>query len=177
MNFHLLDTEEGVLGLSIGLVTNVVDEEGLGRVEIQLPWYAEGYREWARVAHTYAGDKIGSTWIPEEKSEVLVLFERGSMRAPYVIGCLYNPVDKPPESRTKSSDVRTLKTPSESEIRFDETKQSIELKTKSGASVLLEEKSGALTVKATNTLTLKAKDIVIEATGNVTVKGSKIALN
>ena len=31
MNFRLLDTDEGVLGLSIGLVTNVVDEGGLGR--------------------------------------------------------------------------------------------------------------------------------------------------
>lgn len=177
MTFHLLDTDEGTLGLSIGLVTNVVDEEGLGRVEIELPWYAEGYREWARVAHTYAGNKIGSTWIPEEQSEVLVLFERGSMRAPYVIGCLYNPVDKPPESRTKSSDVRTLKTPSGSEIRFDETKKTVEVKTKSGASVLLEEDAGNLTIKATSTLTLKATDVVVEGTASVKVKGPSIALN
>jgi uncharacterized protein involved in type VI secretion and phage assembly len=177
MSFHLLDADEGVLGLSIALVTNVVDDEGLGRVEIQLPWFAEGYREWARVAQPYAGDKVGCTWVPEENSEVLVLFERGSMRAPYVIGCLYGPVDKPPESRKKDSDVRTWKTPSGSEIRFDETKKSVELKTKKGASVLLEEDKGDLTITCTNKLTLKAADIVIEATGNVTVTGSKIALN
>jgi uncharacterized protein involved in type VI secretion and phage assembly len=177
MGFHLLDVDEGVLGLSIGLVTNVVDDEGLGRVEIALPWFAEGYREWARVAQPYAGDQVGSTWVPEENGEVLVLFERGSMRAPYVIGCLYGPVDKPPESRKKDSDVRTWKTPSGSEIRFDETKKSVELKTEKGASVLLEEDSGALTINATNTLTLKAKDIVIEGTGSVKVTGPTIALN
>ena len=174
----LLDLDDGVLGLSIGLVTNVIDDEGLGRVEIQLPWYADGYREWARVAQPYAGDKVGCTWVPEEKSEVLVLFERDSMRAPYVIGCLYGPIDKPPESRKKDSDVRTWKTPSGSEIRFDETKKSVELKTKEGASVLLDEDKGDLTIKCSNKLTLDAKDIVIKATGgDVTVTGSKIALN
>ncbi|MGO4362945.1 phage baseplate assembly protein V [Terrabacter sp. RAF57] len=177
MNFRLLDTDEGVLGLSIGLVTNVVDEGGLGRVEIQLPWFAEGYREWARVAQPYAGDRFGSTWIPEENGEVLVLFERGSMRAPYVLGCLYNPIDKPPEKRTKDKDVRTWKSPTGSEIRFDETKKTVEVKTKSGASVLLEENTGNVTVTASKTLTLKATDVVIEGTSSVKVTSPSIALN
>jgi uncharacterized protein involved in type VI secretion and phage assembly len=171
------DTDFRVHGGVIAIVTDVVDPDGLGRVEIELPWYGDGYSEWARVAHFYGGDQVGSTWVPEVGSEVLVLFAHGDMRFPYVIGCLYGPVDRPPHSRTASSDIRTVRTPSGSEIRFDETKGVVELKTKKGASVRLEEKTGDLTLEATSKITLKAAEISIEATASVTVKGSSIALN
>jgi uncharacterized protein involved in type VI secretion and phage assembly len=170
-------TDQRIRGAVIGIVTDVNDPDGLGRAEIELPWYASGYREWARVSHFYAGPGCGSTWVPEVDSEVLVLFAHGDMRFPFVIGCLYNPVDEPPESRSDSSDVRTLVTPNGSELRFDETNQVITLKTSSGASVELDELSGELTLEATSKISLKAADISIEATGSVTVKGPSIALN
>ncbi len=170
-------TDQRFRGAVVGLVTDVEDPDGLGRVEISLPWYAEGYREWARVAHMYAGDGYGSTWVPEVDGEVLVLFAHGDMRWPFVVGCLYNPVDPPPESRTSSADVRTLRTPKGSEIRVDEQNEVIEVKTSSGATVRLEEQSGSLTLEATSKITLKSADIEIQASGSVTVKGSTIALN
>jgi len=176
-SFRLLDPEPAATGAVIGLVTDVNDPDGLGRVEVELPWYGEGYREWARVAQPYAGDRVGSTWVPEKDGEVLVVFEQGSLRRPYVIGCLYNAVDQPPESRSASSDVRTLKTPSGAEIRVDETEQSVEIKTKAGASVLLEEKTGTVTVTAKSKLVLDAAEIEIKASGTVTVSGTSIALN
>src|SRR5690606_1428062 len=122
-------------------------------------------------------DKVGSTWVPEKGGEVLVLFEHGNLRRPYVIGCLYNDVDRPPQSRTKSSDVRTLKTPSGAEIRVDETAETIEVRTKTGASLLLEEKNGAIAITATKKLVLKAAEIEITATELVKVSGKSIALN
>ena len=171
------DDDLRLRGAAIGLVSDVEDPDGLGRVEVELPWYAGGYREWARVVHFYGGDKVGSTWIPEPGGEVLVVFGHGDLRFPYVLGCLYSPVDRPPESRTSSSDIRTVRTPSGSEITFDETKGLVELKTKEGASVRLDEKKGELSLEATSKITLKAAEIVIEATSKVTVKGSSIALN
>jgi phage baseplate assembly protein V len=170
-------TDQRFRGAVVGIVTDVDDPDGLGRVEIELPWYASGYREWARVSHFYAGPGYGSTWVPEVDGEVLVLFAHGDMRWPFVVGCLYGPVDEPPESRSDASDVRTLLTPNGSEIRFDETNEVVTLKTKSGASVELDEQSGELTLEATSKITLKAVDISIEATGSVTVKGPTIALN
>ena len=116
-------TDQRIRGAVVGIVTDVNDPEELGRVEIELPWYASGYREWARVSHLYAGPGYGSTWVPEVDGEVLVLFAHGDMRWPFVVGCLYSPVDQPPESRSDSSDVRTLLTPNGSELRFDETNQ------------------------------------------------------
>jgi phage baseplate assembly protein V len=170
-------TDQRIRGAVIGIVTDVNDPEELGRVEIELPWYASGYREWARVSHLYAGPGYGSTWVPEVDGEVLVLFAHGDMRWPFVIGCLYNPVDQPPESRSDSSDVRTLLTPNGSELRFDETNQVVTLKTQSGASVELDEQSGELTLEATSKITLKAAEISIEASSSVTVTGPSIALN
>lgn len=164
-------------GAVIGLVTDVEDPDGLGRVQIKLPWYAAGYREWARVAHLYAGPGHGSTWVPEVDTEVLVMFAHGDMRWPYVIGSLYNPVDTPPHSRSASSDIRVLRTPKGSELSFDETEEVVLLTTASGASVRLEEKTGQLTLEATSKISLKAAEISIEASGAVTVKGSSIALN
>ncbi|MGH2393418.1 MAG: hypothetical protein ACRDGH_07995 [Candidatus Limnocylindria bacterium] len=53
----------------------------------------------------------------------------------------------------------------------------VELKTKSGASVLLEDQAGELTLEATSKITLKAPEIVIEGSSSVTVKGPRVALN
>ena len=170
-------TDQRIRGAVVGQVTDVNDPDGLGRVEIELPWYASGYREWARVSHFYAGPDCGSTWVPEVDSEVLVLFAHGDMRWPYVVGCLYNPIDEPPESRSDSSDVRTIVTPNGSELRFDETNQVVTLKTNSGASVELDEQSGEITLEATSKITLKAADISIEASSSVKVQGQSIALN
>jgi uncharacterized protein involved in type VI secretion and phage assembly len=173
-----LAADQRIYGVVVALVTKVEDPDGLGRVEIELPWYASGYRRWARVAHLSAGPGYGSTWVPEVKTEVLVLFAHGDMRWPYVVGCLYGSVDKPQHSRTSSSDIRSLRTPAGSELSFDETNGEITLKTPNGASMTLTENSGDVTVKATSKITLSAPDVLIEATaGSVTVKGSQIALN
>jgi uncharacterized protein involved in type VI secretion and phage assembly len=164
-------------GVVIGIVTDVDDPDGIGRVKVSLPWYASGYEEWARVAQVYAGPGYGSTWVPEVDGEVLIAFAHGDMRWPYVLGCLYGPVDTPPYSRSASSDVRTFLTPAGSELSFDELNGVVELRTPTGASVRLEEQSGSLTLEATSKISLKAAEISIEASGTVAVTGSQIALN
>ncbi len=109
------------------------DPDGLGRVEVELPWYADGYREWARVAQLlrrrHGRAARGS---PRRAARCWCVFEHGDLRCPYVLGCLYNNVDRPPESRTSSSDIRTLRTPSGSEITFDETERAVELEDQAG---------------------------------------------
>lgn len=180
MPMAAIAADQRFYGVVIGIVTNVNDEQGLGRVEIALPWYAKGYRRWARIAQFYAGPDYGSTWVPEKDGEVLVAFSHGDMRWPYVLGCLHGKVDKPPHSRSSSKDVRTLRTPSGSELSFDESLETVTLKTSAGASVTLAEKSGEITLKGKSKITLSAPEVVIEGTGDngkVTVKGAKIALN
>ena len=67
------------------------------RVKVALPWLSDDYESWwARVAQPGAGDGRGMAWLPEIGDEVLVAFGHGDVRAPYVIGGLYNGVDAPP---------------------------------------------------------------------------------
>jgi uncharacterized protein involved in type VI secretion and phage assembly len=86
-----------ISGLVIGQVTDIADPEGMFRVKVSFPWLSEDYESWwARVAQPGAGNNRGLAWLPEVGDEVLVAFGHGDVRAPYVIGSLYNGVDAPP---------------------------------------------------------------------------------
>lgn len=164
-------------GVVHGLVVDVVDPDAIGRVKIKLPWYGAGYEEWARVSQIYAGNGYGSTWIPEVECEVLVAFDQGDMRTPYVMGSLHSKVDPPPTSRSDSVDVKTLLTPAGSELTFDETNGTIDLKTSSGASIRLDENAGSITLESAQKIELKAPQITIDASSKVTIKGGQVAIN
>jgi len=85
-----------VYGVVIAQVTDVNDPDDLGRVKLTFPWLSEEYESWwARVAQLGAGPQRGAVWLPEVNDEVLVAFEHGDTRRPYVVGQLYNGVDTP----------------------------------------------------------------------------------
>ena len=50
---------------------------------------------WARTVQIGASAGGGFLWMPEIGDEVLVAFDRGDMNIPYVIGNLYNGVQRP----------------------------------------------------------------------------------
>ena len=78
-------------GLVCGVVTNVNDPDGKGRVKVSLPWLAPSYETgWARVAQPWAGKTSGAVFVPDVSDEVLVGFEYGDPRRPYVLGGLFN---------------------------------------------------------------------------------------
>jgi len=86
-----------VPGVVTGIVTGVDDPDGLGRVKLRFPWLAEDYESWwVRVAAPGAGPDRGMVWLPEVNDEVLVAFEHGDTRSPFVVGSLWNGVDTPP---------------------------------------------------------------------------------
>jgi hypothetical protein len=83
--------ERGFGGLVCGIVTNVSDKENLGRVKVALPWLAPNFEsDWARVVQFGAGAKTGALFLPSVGDEVLVGFEFGDSRRPYVLGGLIN---------------------------------------------------------------------------------------
>jgi phage protein D len=85
-----------VNGVVIALVTNNDDPQKLGRVKVKFPWLDQTYESnWARIASAGAGKDRGEVVLPEVNDEVLVAFEHGDMRKPYVLGGLYNGKDKP----------------------------------------------------------------------------------
>jgi phage protein D len=85
-----------IYGTVVAQVTNNDDPEHLGRLKLKFPWLADGYEsDWARLVQLGAGPDSGAVFIPEVNDEVLVAFEFGDVRRPFVIGGLYNGKDKP----------------------------------------------------------------------------------
>ena len=83
-------------GVVPGIVTDVNDPQKIGRVKVKLPWLSDTYAStWARTVHLGAGKDRGWMVLPEVGDEVLVAFEQGDARSPYVLGGLYNGVDTP----------------------------------------------------------------------------------
>ncbi len=85
-----------IYGMVVALVTNNDDPDKLGRVKLKFPWLSDSYEsDWARMVQLGAGPNSGAVFLPEVNDEVLVAFEFGDVRRPYVVGNLYNGRDKP----------------------------------------------------------------------------------
>ncbi|MGD0556575.1 MAG: phage baseplate assembly protein V [Streptosporangiaceae bacterium] len=81
--------EAAIPGVCCGVVTNI--DDGKGRVRLVLPWLSPDYEtDWAPVIQFGAGKRSGAMFLPEVGDEVLVGFEFGDPRRPYVIGGIVN---------------------------------------------------------------------------------------
>jgi uncharacterized protein involved in type VI secretion and phage assembly len=183
MNASLLDlllpptttTPNRIFGVVIGIVTNNQDPEGMGRVKVRFPWLSErDESEWARTAVPMAGHDRGTYFLPEVEDEVLVAFEHGDIRFPYVLGALWNGKDQPPATNDAGqNNLRVLKSRSGHIIRLDDTDgaEQIAIIDKTGNNRLIIDASA-------NTLTIKADgDITLEsAQGKVVIKGQSVEI-
>ena len=161
-------------GVVIGIVTNNEDKGGLGRVKVKFPWLSEADEShWARMAVPMAGKGRGAYFLPEVEDEVLIAFEHGDVRFPYVIGALWNGKDEPPANNDGKNNVRLIKSRSGHVIKLNDEngKETIEIIDKSGMnSVLLD------TAKNTIILTSE-KDITLSAPkGTIKLDAKKIEL-
>ena len=83
-------------GVVVAVVSDVNDPQAQGRVKLTYPWLSDSYvSDWARSVQFGAGKDRGAMVISEVGDEVLVAFEHGDIRSPYVVGGLYNGVDTP----------------------------------------------------------------------------------
>jgi uncharacterized protein involved in type VI secretion and phage assembly len=178
---------KALFGVYPALVTDVKDPVSQGRVKIRLPWLdkaAKGrYEEWARLARLMAGYGRGSWFVPDPGNEVLIAFERGDVRAPYVIGSLWNNTDLPPESMdgAGANAVRTLRTRSGLQIRLsdEEDQPEIAIDVPGGASLTLRRlgKSVELRDAAGNEISLKPGEVSIQAGGVLRISVAKVEID
>ncbi|WP_410598354.1 VgrG-related protein [Amycolatopsis sp. lyj-90] len=85
------DTGERVPGVVCGIVSNINDPLRKGRVKVTLPWLSPQYEsDWACPVQAGAGQASGTVFLPEVGDEVLVGFEFGDIRRPYVLGGIVN---------------------------------------------------------------------------------------
>ncbi|GAA5193528.1 phage baseplate assembly protein V [Rugosimonospora acidiphila] len=162
-------------GVCVGIVTNTRDPDGLGRVKLRLPWLADGTEtDWARIAVPMAGPQRGVFFPPEVDDEVLVAFEHGSSQRPYVVGALWNGVDKPPDANENGhNDIRMIRSRSGHVVRLTDTDgaEKIEVVDKSGKnSIVIDTAANAVTVSAGQDVTISAEG------GTLTLKGSSVKI-
>lgn len=80
-----------------GTVTSVNDEDNLGRVKVTFPSLSATEESWwARVVSPGAGPDMGLQILPHVGDTVLVVFERGDLRRPVVLGGTWTTNAAPP---------------------------------------------------------------------------------
>ena len=173
-----------IAGVVIGVVTNNSDPDGLGRVRVKFPWLSDADESfWARIAAPMAGNDRGVYCLPEIDDEVLVAFERGDVRFPYVIGSLWNGKDQAPASNADGkNNLRVIKSRSGHLIKLndEEGKETVEIIDSSGRnSIVIDTANNTITITSgqdivlaapDGTIRLAAKNVEIESSADATIK-------
>jgi uncharacterized protein involved in type VI secretion and phage assembly len=164
-----------VYGVVTGVVVSIADPEEQGRVKVKFPWLEDQESSWARVMTFMAGNDRGALFRPEVEDEVLVLFDHGDMRFPYIIGALWNGQDVAPSEGGSNADnhVRLIKSRSGHIIKLDDTpgSEKIEITDKTGNNTILID-------TASNTVTISTDaDIRLQApNGKLLLEGSEVGI-
>jgi uncharacterized protein involved in type VI secretion and phage assembly len=195
-----------VRGVSVAIVTQNRDPEGLGRVKIRFPWREnpdESY--WARLTVLMAGKKRGTWFLPEVGDEVLIACEAERVEHPYVLGSLWNGQDPPPEKNADgNNDIRMIHSRSGHQIVFDDGSQGridihlkdgkrkvrldqdgIQITDDSGNKIEIQSSPGSISIKSNTSISIESKTIsikadasmTIQANGTLTVQGSLVKIN
>jgi len=177
---ELLDEESSsnplIQGVVIALVTDNKDPKNLARIKVKYPVLNSDLEsDWVRMVSFMAGNDRGGYFLPEIGDEVLVAFGFGNINNPYVVGALYNGVDKPPQNNQNGeNNLREIKSRSGHVIRFDDkdSAEKIEIIDKTGNNKII-------IASADNTISISSdKDIKLLAPqGKVDVSAKDIELN
>ena len=189
-------------GVVQAIVTNVQDPLKEARVKVKFPWLDDSYEtDWVRTVQLSAGNNYGSVVLPEVGDEVICAFEQGDLRRPYLLGGVYNGMDKPKAgtcddvdgggkvtrrdfySRTghtlsftedpAKSDGIIMKTGDDKILlNMDKKMKKVTLKMDSGEiEIDCTGAPGNITIKADQKMTLQANMIDIKAQAGITMDG------
>ncbi|MDX6681070.1 MAG: hypothetical protein QOG94_1109 [Solirubrobacteraceae bacterium] len=173
--------------LVIGVVTNNDDPEKMGRVRVKFPGLDERQEGWwARVASTSASGKRGLMMMPLVDDEVVVGFEHGDPRRPFVLGSLWNGTAKPDklaaEGGGKPDGSFHLRSDKKASISAGgdlsiateakmEAKSTSDLALRAGGKLAIEGKGAEISI------TGPTGSVVVEQDGSITIKGTQITVD
>ena len=174
-------------GVYPALVIDIVDPDGQGRVKVSLPWSPDSdgaaYEVWARLATMMAGNNRGTWFIPDVDDEVLVMFEAGDPRHPYVVGALWNGRDAPPESMDGGGNnyLKTIRSRNGVKVVLDDTdgQETLTLETPGGQTAILKDGPGSIELRDSNgnTIKMESSGITVTASAKVTINASTIEVS
>jgi uncharacterized protein involved in type VI secretion and phage assembly len=174
-------------GVYPALVTDIKDPDNQGRVKVSLPWSPDTgsakYEAWARLATLMGGNNRGSWFVPDTNDEVLVAFEGGDTRRPYVIGGLWNGTDSAPETMDGSGNnyKKVLRSRNGVKVTLDDQdgQEKFIAETPGGQKVTLKDGPGAVEIVDSNgnSMKLESSGVTITASAKVTINASTMAIS
>jgi uncharacterized protein involved in type VI secretion and phage assembly len=174
-------------GVYPALVTDIKDPDGQGRVKVTLPWSPDTnggrYEAWGRIATLMGGNNRGSWFIPDVNDEVLVVFEGGDPKRPYIIGGLWNGSDAPPASMDGAGNnyQKVLRSRNGVKLTLDDTngQEQLILETPGGQKVTLKDGPGMVEIVDSNgnSLKMEPSGITITAAAKVTINASLVEVS
>lgn len=197
-----------VPGLAIGIVTNTKanldrkhpERHDRGWVKLRFPWLANGNEyetDWVRTVQL-GGVGGGGVFCPEVNDEVLVGFEQGLLDRPFVIGGLYNGLDRPspqdgplvnPRSgkvnrrslasrggnRIELLDAQSSSGPRGVRLRTDRDRLVVHLDDRQTAVVIHSD--GTIEIDAGKAITVTGRGITLDAqAGDLTLRGRRVSV-
>ncbi len=172
-------------GLYPGLVTNLVDPDRLGRIEVTLPGLGhagDDVRMWATLLTPYADDNQGIEVLPEVGTQVVIGFEGGTSHRAYIVGSCWNGKESMPVDATKTNNRRVWRSRAGSVLEFDDTPGAakLTLKTASGHTLVLDDGTMQVALQHASGfgVTLDAGGSVnVTANASVTVTAAAVTVN
>lgn len=171
-------------GVYVALVSDIKDPENQGRVKVKLPWSPDSasaeYNVWARLATMMGGKERGTWFIPDVDDEVLVAFEGGDPRRPYVVGALWNGRDNPPESMDGAgqNNLKVIRSRNGVKVTLDDQdgQEKFIVETPGGQKMTLKDGPGSVQIEDSNgnSLKMETSGITVDAAAKVTVNASTI---
>lgn len=177
-----------VKGLQYGVVSQLQDDPlGEYRIMVKLPIVNSTEQGiWCRVATLDAGENRGSFFLPEIGDEVLVGFINEDPNNAVIVGMLNSSAKPAPLTAEDANNIKGFVTRSEMKFLFDDDKKSVTIETPAGKKVIIDEDAGEITLQDENSNTVKlnsdgisiesGKDLVLKATGDVTIEGMNIEI-
>jgi len=170
-------------GVVVGVVDDLADPEGLGRVRVKLPHLADALSDWAPLVSPMGGKNRGMAFRPERDDTVLVAFELGDPRRPYVLGAFWSQPNPPPDlgDPAKDNNWRVIRSRSGHVVRLDDTKGSERIEvidSKQRLKLVLDTAANEISVTADGgTVRVEGATVEVKASGKLTLKGSTVEIN
>lgn len=170
-------------GVYPGIVTDIVDPDRLGRVQVRFPSLGRDgdrdVRAWATLCSPYADASQGLQIMPEVGSQVVIAFEAGKLCRPYIIGAAWNGQAAVPQRPQRPNNIRVLRTRANSRLEFDDNAAApkVTLSTAAGHQVVLDTGGQEVTVRHAGGCTVRLTPTNVEISGNITVDVSALLMN
>jgi uncharacterized protein involved in type VI secretion and phage assembly len=178
-NPHFIKTS----GNQTGRIADNVDPKKLGRVRISFPWMknSQMMTPWVKVVTPYSQKKSGFYFVPAVDSRVLVGFEGGDVEKPYCLGALFDQTHSPDSAwagdyNNTDAKIQAIRTVSGQTIEFHDESGSEKIRiydTGNKNEITLDTANGEIKIKATEKLTIEAKDIEIKAQNGIKIEAGQ----